>query len=1018
MICPAASSKGIQSAVGYVAGHQLSRVVTADFNGDGRVDVLVIDLFGNTPDTIHVLLGNADGSLGASIPTSGGGPNLRGVVVGDFNSDGKMDIAVVDSGEITPDAQANTLTVFLGNGDGNFTLKASYPTGHRPMALVAVDSNNDGKLDLVVANASDNSVSSFLGAGDGSFTLAGTFSTGIIPATSIAADNLDADGKPDLVVGSDSTNAFGVLPGLGNGSFASIRQGSYPSVNVSGGVAIADMDGDGKPDLIFSGNPVSYFHNRGNFSFDTAVTLDSGGRGGETVSIADLNGDGHKDIVVSKTNSGNVSVILSDGHGGFLQPKYYAATSFCSAAAIADLHADNKLDLITVSSTGGRNVQVIRGNGDGTFRGALSFGFQSSDLITSQAVADFNGDGLPDIVILNGSSELGVMLNTGNYSFSVSPLVNYGFEAGNVTAADVNNDGKMDVIVAGPSHISTLLGNGNGTFQAPFIIEVPTFIFPSHVVAVGDFNGDGKPDIAFSSSTAGLTAGASSTSFGILFGNGDGTFQGLQLQDSYSLTQTNTGVLAADVNGDHKLDIVAIGSSSVAIYLNNGNGIFTTGNTYQLSSSYLDANVAIADLRGNGKKDIVISKVDFFNPKLTVLLGNGNGTFSLTTYPLNSTVNPQTGSALTVGDFDGDGKLDVAIAEIGQLEILSGLGTGAFGASTLYQSSATGVIAAADMAGGGVSDVVALGTYPMIFPNTGGAKVMVNSSANPAVFGQTITLTATVQPTLPGAPMSTGSVLFADGNTVLGTLPLNAQAAGLSTAFAVGTHPIHVQFSGDDNLFARSLTAITQVVNKAPTTIALTSSSASVVAGRQIVLGASVTPGTPGTLSGTAFLHDGGSSIATRQVNASGQATFGSFTLTPGPHSITITYGGDLNYSSGSSPTYAINVVDFTLSTPRASRPLRAGNTGGAKQIFQLELASNGGQVPGIHLSCPSLPENYSCAFTQQNIDLNGTALVTGTISQNTRAARLTRAGHPQLRSVTVCATAAALQRTVTIPLP
>jgi hypothetical protein len=1007
LVSPNGFAKGIQAPAKYNAGQQPGGVVIADFNGDGRPDVLVFDAFANFPETIHVLLTNADGTLSPSISTSGGGSTFGGAAAGDFNKDGKMDVAVVDS-------NANTLTIFLGNGDGTFTKGASYPTGHRPMAIIALDSNVDGNLDLVVANNNDNSVSSFLGIGDGTFTLKGTFGTGFVSPSSLAAGNLDSDGKLDLVVGSLNIGAFGVLPGLGNGNFASVRLGTYAADFPSGGVAIADLDGDGKMDLVFSGQPASYYRGNGNLTFQSPVTLDVNGY--SSLAIADLNGDGHNDIVLTGSLRTGSSVILSNGHGGFLAAKRYAqlpfADFYASLVAVADLHGDHKLDVITVSNVGGV-VQVIRGNGDGTLQGAFAYDSQVSDIAISQAVGDFNGDGKADMATLDGTGKLSVLLNTGNYSFSLIPSVDYGFESGPITAADVNNDGKMDILIAGQSHISVLVNKGDGTFQTPVIIDIPSASFPAHGLIVADLNGDGKPDIAFSSSTPELTPGAGSVTFGILFGNGDGTFQTLQAQDNYSLTGKIVGLLpAADLNGDHKLDIVAVGLSSVAIYLNNGNGVFTTGNVYTLDDFAFDAPAgAIGDLRGSGVNDIVIGKGNSTTPKVNILKGNGDGTF------VNSTVPLTRGAAgLALGDFDGDGKLDVAVQEFGfELEIFPGLGTGALGTPILRQSPASRVVAV-DMAGGGFPDLVTIDTYPVIIPNAGGSHISFVSNINPTMYGQTVTLAATVQPTVPGV-LSSGNVTISDGSSLLASPPVSSGTASLSTTFAVGTHTIHAQFSGDDNLFARTLPTITLPVNKATTTSNLTLSSFLVFGSRSASFAAAVTSATGGVPSGSISLMDGSSLISTSALDGGGHATF-SMTLAPGAHDIRLSYAGDANYAASTSTASATRVLDLALSAGRTSRSARS-HAISAQPKFQIQVAAVGGEVSPVHLECVGLPAGSACVFSEQDFVLNGSRVIEGSIVTSTSRSRRVsgRATATIPQAVQIRSTAGEIQKTLTVPL-
>ncbi len=321
------------------------------------------------------------------------------VATGDFNGDGFADLAVenYDSG---------TVSVFLGNGDGTFKPQATYPVGGLPEGIVAADVNGDGKLDLIVTNTDDDTVSVLLGNGDGTFQ----------------------------------------------------AQVTYPTDDGPAGIIVADFNHDGK-----------------------------------------------LDIATSNYYAGDVSILLGNGDGTFQEEVTYAVgtnnpqTTNPRTLASGDFNADGNIDL-AVANQGENTVSILFGNGDGTFQAQLLYpvGISPQGL----AVADFNGDGNPDLAIgNNGNSDItgnvGIMLGTGGGGFGSMTVYAAGKGPLNPVVADFNGDGVPDIAVENftDNTESLLLGNGDGTFQ-------PQTVFPTgtspYAAAIGDFNGDGNPDLAIS----------------------------------------------------------------------------------------------------------------------------------------------------------------------------------------------------------------------------------------------------------------------------------------------------------------------------------------------------------------------------------------------------------------------------------------------------------------------------------------------------------------------------------------
>lgn len=365
------------TAQNYPAGTTPYGVVVADFNGDGRPDIAVAD-YGN-PSTgdnggISILLGNGDGTFQAAILINAG-KNPNAIAVGDFNNDGHEDLIVSNFGNRAFGGNGS-VSVLLGNGDGTFQAPLPLSAGSEPFPLAVGDFNGDGKLDFAVSDYNAG-VYIFLGNGDGTFQPSTLVSTGNNPSA-IAAHDLNGDGKLDLAVAGTPLSGFNssvnVLLGNGDGTFQS---------------------------------PVPYTLNQ---------TLPT------SIAIGDLNGDGNADLAATWFGcvfgfcTGGTSILLGNGDGTFqsVQAPYWTHRSNASlSAGIADLAGSGKADLIQINGGNGCSgtcVVVLLGNGDGTFAGPLFFGADQSPF--ALAIGDLNGDGKPDIVVANqASNDITVLLN-------------------------------------------------------------------------------------------------------------------------------------------------------------------------------------------------------------------------------------------------------------------------------------------------------------------------------------------------------------------------------------------------------------------------------------------------------------------------------------------------------------------------------------------------------------------------------------------------------------------------------
>ena len=694
----------------YSVGNLPASVTLGDFNGDGNLDVATVSV---EDKTISILLGKPDGTLGsASVITFSS--TVRALAAGDFNRDGRLDLAVVDGD--------STLAILLGNGDGTFRPPVEYATGFSPVAITVRDLNGDGKLDLVTANSF--SISVLLGNGDGTFGNHLDLDVQIIgcaPAP-VAVGDLNGDGKPDLAITSE--NSVSVLLGNGDGTFQTAIQ--YGSGSLACSVGIGDFNGDHKPDLAVTrqDGTVSIFLGNGDGTFPNMTDYPTGPCPTVPV-IADFNGDGILDLATPNQNCadypngfGSISVLLGKGDGSFQAHVDYG-TGVDPTLAAGDFNGDGSLDLaiaaqncIQFSPCGSGQLSILLGKGDGTFPGPVNYATPANP--TSLATADFNRDGSLDLAVGNSNNQdnktISILLGNGNGTFQ--PHVDYVAGGGSfsVAAVDLNRDGKPDVAVSNfnESTISILLGNGDGSLQGH--VDYPTGASPVALVT-GDFNNDGKVDL--------VTAPSLGSSISILPGNGDGTFKN---HVEFPAGSSTLDVSAGDFNGDGKLDLAVSNFyfGTVSILLGNGNATFQAPVSFDAGQS--PRTVTVADLNGDGRPDLVVT--NYFNSpdgiNIAVLLGNGDGTFQ----PPVGYSGGDIPLAVTVADVDGDGKLDLVVANSGiGIGLLLGNGDGTFRGHIDYaQGTGFGSILTGDFAGHGATDAVATNT------NAGVVAVLLNSS--------------------------------------------------------------------------------------------------------------------------------------------------------------------------------------------------------------------------------------------------------------------------------------------------
>jgi len=630
--------------------------------------------------------------------------------------DGKLDIVTALQGPMTA-------YVLFGKGDGTFPTDNGGTLLNRiPTAMLVEDFDGGGK-DLV---ASDTGSVAFLhGNDDGTFnapdptpphsaedraewlcvghTCAAPIAAQVV---ALAAADVDGDGKTDIVV-VDNAGQGGVMVLLGDGN-GNFTPGNLVAATGSWAVATGDFNNDGAIDLAVTNrntNSVSILRGDGHGSFTSVQTLSAASSaGGDPMAItsADLNGDGKPDLVVANQIADNIAVFLAQADGSFQAAQFYESGTQGSGpngVTLADVNQDGKLDAV-VSNGSSSDVSTLLGDGTGKFGSPRAFVADQEP--QAVAAADLNGDTFPDVVAITQDGQVPraiVLLGNGDGSYAAVENVSAPSNPKAAVAGDVDNDGLPDLIVV-PTTASDQSGTvlvyravATGGFAAPLTLQ-------SHgdVVAVGagDFNGDGLLDVAaLNGSTQDIS----------LF---TATATGLPITPTANVPIASGAAALAvgdcDGNGLPDLAVMrqAVSTGTIDILVSNGDGFQAKPG---LAVSSLPQAIDFGDFNNDGKLDLVVANGD--SNTLSVFRGNGDGTFQVA---VSVTIPFVSGSAtsLTTADFDGDGNDDIGVLLAGSDQRALVLYGPAFTSSSfpLPQGDPPSALIARDLTGDLVPDLL------------------------------------------------------------------------------------------------------------------------------------------------------------------------------------------------------------------------------------------------------------------------------------------------------------------------
>ena len=680
-------------------------LVQSDGQSSGRPDPLIDQHVAAGADFLEVqgLAGSGPFSLLTSLTPSSDpsqtvalsanyqGSSAAPIAIGDFTNNGILDIVAADG-------------VHLGTGDGTFeapsdTAALADPSSS-PSAIAVGDFNGDGDLDAAVALFNTDSISISLGNRDGTFQPATTIGlpAGSAPDAIVAGDFL-GNGRTDLAVADAGTNDVTILLGNGDGTFqvgAPIAVGQFP---VS--IAEGDFENDGRIDLAVAdqlSGDITILSNQGGGSFQALPPIELPANSAPTSLVAGAFGTGSVDLAVTDPGQSVVDILQGHGDGTFSLASSYPVGENPFSIVAGDF-GNGRLDL-AIANAGTNNVSVLLGNGDGTFQAAV--GYDAGTTPTDLAAGDFNGDGRLDLATGNvGSNDISVLLGKGDGTFEATAANLVGTATSALATGDFTGNGNLGLAVVnqGSDSVTILPGNGDGNFQQPLTLALPTGSGAS-AIAAADFNGDGRTDLA--------VADHDLDEVSIFLGNGDGTFETLP---PIPVPIGPIAIAAGDFTGNGRIDLAVADqtSSTVTILLGIGNGTFEPLAPIPLASpfSYPDA-IVTGNFTGDGHLDLAVA--DQLSNDITVLLGNGDGTFQLQS-PISLGIGIPSALTLVTGDFRNNGRTDLAVASANfftgnSIDVLLGNGDGTFQAPSVMPISVSPVaIVAGDFSKNGILDL-------------------------------------------------------------------------------------------------------------------------------------------------------------------------------------------------------------------------------------------------------------------------------------------------------------------------
>jgi len=878
----------------------------ADFNGDGLLDLAFLSSAGVT-----ILPAKSALAFNNPVSSLAGGLGLQGLALlaeGDFNNDGRMDIAM---------ASESGIVFLFGNGNGSFRSADSYDVGSTLGVIVVADFNGD-KLPDIAATVAAQYPRVLIGNASGTFTLAHDQNTSYgsqNPSQTLLVGDFNGDGPKDLESVLETTGQGFVLYGVGNGTFQA-------PVNTSAGQSQAgDLNSDGRTDLVY----LSSFYQASSLLGQSNKTFSSVNTDLRTESFAlfplvDLNKDGELDLMVSAYQA--LQIWLGNGDGTFRFADSIDATGFVSGAvgAVADLNGDGNPDLILLPDAAGSLLSILYGNGDGTFQSPI---FVPVSHLYSQIVAvDVNGDNKPDLVMAD-SGGISMMLNLGSGVFGPEEHFVAGQGITSVNVVDVNGDGYPDIIAA----------NGGGTTVA-VLLNQPNGTPPGGAVSYGVFTASPQPSNYAQPITLSITVSASGSN------------------------PTPTGTVSFSLDGAFVTNVSLV--SGQASYMDT---LTVTAGSHVFVATYSGDNIYGAESFA-----VLHTVNEPVYPTKTTLVAKPTSVFTSQTVRLRATVTstpPGAGGVITFldgtstlygqqTDSNGVALFDTALLEAGTHH-LTALFQGTSGPNQPTYSPSTSA-----------SVTVSVSSTP--------TTTVVSTSSTSLTAGTVVTFTANVN-SATGIPF--GGISFYDGNAILGSSSVKADgSSSFSTAsLSVGTHSITAAFNANANYAGSASQPLSVTINAAEaslvaTIVSLDLASSSDANNSLLVAKVGTSVGSP---MGTVTFMDSGIVLGLAKVDPSGTASL-HVALGSGIHKLSASFLASGSFAPSASPDlleqWPASGAGFVLNIGSKSVTLTM-----EPSIFPVSVVAQQGFQQEVRLSCTNLTLGYACSFMPDSLQGGGSSL-------------------------------------------